>query len=108
MRRLVIALLVGLLGIGSAEAAGTFNSLPQASVPLGNLPDDVPMDQGTGCPTVGSNCTTSQVSSLRLGQPIQATCSAIAIPFLYQQCIDTSQRSACLEGVYRLDLVCAL
>ena len=90
MRRLLIALLVGLLGIGSAEAAGTFNSLPQATVPLGNLPDDVPMDQGTGCPTVGPSCTTSQVSSLRLGQPIQTTCSAIPSPFPYQQCIDTS------------------
>lgn len=89
LRRALLIFAVALLWAAPSMAAGTFTSLPAATVPLNGV-DDVPMDQGAGCPTSASPCTTSKVSSLYLGQPIQTNCSSIVSPFPYQQCIDTS------------------
>lgn len=67
----------------TAFAAGTITSFPQATVPLGNASDAMLIDQGSGCPTSSAPCVTSQVPSLRVGQPIQSTSTPLS-PFLYQ------------------------
>lgn len=90
MRRTLLPLFLLLAWCGVANAASTVSGLPQATQPLGTTPDAVLLDQGTGCPTNVSPCTTKQSPSVRVGQPVQATCSSIASPFTYQQCIDTS------------------
>ncbi len=77
------------LGISTAQAAGIVSGLPQASQPLGTLPDAVLLDQGTGCPTATAPCTTSQSPSLRVGQPYQGIAPP-ASPFLYQLWWNTS------------------
>ena len=86
----LLGLALGLLLFSAAAFAGSPAGFPQASVPLGNSPDAMWIDQGAGCPSNVAPCTSSQVSSLRVGQPIQTNCAAVATPFQYQECIDTS------------------
>lgn len=89
MRKLLLALFLGLLAMPAM--AGSISSLPNATTPLGNIPDFMMMDQGTGCPTLAAPCTTSKVPSLQVGQPVQANCTvAITSPFKYELCWDTS------------------
>jgi hypothetical protein len=77
-------------------AQGTFSGLPPASQPLGNVPDFVPLDQGTGCPTNTAPCTTSNSPSLRIGQPIVSS-TAPSSPFQYQLWINTSKSPPLLQ-----------
>ncbi len=92
----LLALLLFLVLCLPAQAAGTFSSFPDASVPLTGV-DEVPLDQGSGCSTNVAPCTTSRVKSLYLGQPIQTNCMAIVAPFAYQECIDTSTMTPTLK-----------
>ncbi len=98
MRRLTLSM-VGLLFCvlvlvlaqhRSTFAAGSFSALPNATVPLGAVPDFIPLDQGIGCPTLTMPCTTSKVPSIRVGQPVVLNCSSLGSPFSYEPCIDTS------------------
>src|ERR1700675_2414750 len=86
-----IFLLTALLFSVTAHAAGVVSSLPQASQPLGTLPDAVLMDQGTGCPTATAPCVTSQSPSLRVGQPFQGA-SPPGSPFLFIDRVSVSER----------------
>ncbi len=72
-----------------AFAASTFANLPDASIPLGPS-DEAPLDQGSGCPGNALPCVTSRAPAIKFGQPLQTNCAAIAAPFSYQLCIDTS------------------
>lgn len=90
-RYITMALVAAMMAAGTPAVGGTFINLPAASVPLGNIPDAVPLDQGPNCSSSApQNCVTSEASSLRIGQPIQTNCAAITSPFPYQQCVDTS------------------
>jgi hypothetical protein len=89
MRRVLIGLLAALSIIGYAQAAGGPSYQP-ATQPLGSIPDVVLIYQGAGCPTNAAPCSTLTSPSLRFGQPLSVTCSTIALPWQYQQCIDTS------------------
>ncbi len=86
---LILALLVGLYAIPPAGAQSVVSGFPQASQPLGILPDAVLLDQGAGCPSNIAPCTTSQSPSLRVGQPFQDT-SPPSTPFLFQPWLDTN------------------
>lgn len=90
MRRMSLSLFLLLAWCGVANAASSFSGLPAATQPVGSIPDAIPLDQGTGCPTNVSPCVTKQTPSTRLGQPVQTTCSSVSAPFTYQTCIDTS------------------
>jgi hypothetical protein len=83
-----LGLLLGAF-IGSAQAQLPPARYPAATQPL-NGQDAVLMDQGSGCLSGIAPCTTKQSPSTRVGQPIQTNCAAIASPFQYQQCDDTS------------------
>ncbi len=89
MRWLLLILYVTLLLGSVGHAASVVSGFPQASQPLGNIPDAVLLDQGTGCPGNVPPCTTSQSPSLRVGQPFQSTV-APGTPFKYQLWWDTT------------------
>jgi hypothetical protein len=88
MRRIILGFLVGLaLSVIGHAAQAQYAS---ASQPLGNTPDVVLLNQGSGCSANTAPCATVTSPSVRFGQPVQLTCSTIATPFQYQECIDTS------------------
>ncbi len=87
--RLLAALVAVLLAMPSVHAASVVSGYPNASQPLGNIPDAVLLDQGTGCPNNVPPCTTSKSPSLRVGQPFQSN-SAPNPPFKYQLWWDTT------------------
>lgn len=82
-----IGLLVFFIATSALAQVGPSN-YPQATVPLTGL-DAVLLDQGSGCATHVNPCVTSQVSSLRIGQPIVQTTPPVS-PFPYQTWWDTS------------------
>ncbi len=99
MRRLSLVL-CALLALGSVgHAASVVSGFPQASQPLGNIPDAVLLDQGTGCPGNVPPCTTSQSPSLRVGQPFQSTV-APGTPFKYQLWWDTTVSGTPVLKIY--------
>lgn len=72
--------------------AQSFSGLPSATVPLTGA-ENVPMDQGAGCNSHTTPCSTVQAASAWIGQPITAPSgcpAAISAPFSYQECFDTS------------------
>lgn len=96
LRALLFVLAVFFLA-APAHASSTYWNLPPAQQPVGTVPDAVPLDQGTGCPSQGTPCYTAQTPSLRLGQPLVQNCSLIVSPFQYQQCFDTTTSPATLK-----------
>lgn len=85
---LTLGALLSLPTVVPVWAQTTPSGFPAATVPLdGN--DRAVLDQGTGCATNVAPCTTKEVPSTRMGQPVQGTV-APASPFQYQWWIDTS------------------